>query len=315
MLKQSYRSNYQCYTTVPTRPNHGKHSSRLYDRARQDLFDTTHDHHTTTVPSITTICLLQIQANIIQVLAYLPHHDKAVLKQCLRWILLITLLLLDNLARILNVDQEMKDLKKKKQNRHHPETNEEHRLDDGDVYYHGQCTTQSLTSQQPLSERTSPMLVKRTQQQLVTPIAFFPKSTRKAYTQPSSPTTPTRESAEERKAEGGSRSSRANRVPSHGRSLSNTMIDKDMSPQKLRRVTGQREITVQNAILPIMPRPSVSSTTSRHDRKVMVNSSGLSESSESSATLSAPDQRPKMQKTVSLSTAQQYHKQVEVNIS
>ncbi|KAI8327774.1 hypothetical protein EDC96DRAFT_531346 [Choanephora cucurbitarum] len=302
MLKQSYRSNYQCYTTVPTRSNHGKHSSRLYDRARQDLFDTTHEH-ITTVPSITTICLLQIQANIIQVLAYLPHHDKAVLKQCLRWILLITLLLLDNLARILNVDQEMKDLKKKKQNRRQPETNEEHRLDD-DVYYHGQCTTQSLTSQ-PLSERTSPTLVK--QHQLVTPITFSPKSTRKAYTQPSSPT-------KEHTEEGGSRSSRVNQT-SHGRSLSNTMVDKDMSPQKLRRVTGQREITVQNGILPMMPRPSVSSTTSRHDRKVMINSSGLSESSESSATLSAPNQRPKMQKTVSLSTAQQYHKQVEVNIS
>ncbi|KAI8350855.1 hypothetical protein BD560DRAFT_409517 [Blakeslea trispora] len=352
MLKQSYRSNYHCYT-APSRTSHGKHSSHLYDRARQDTFDhsNSYEHHAT-VPSITTICLLQIQANIIQVMAYLPYHDKAVLKQCLRWVLVIGLLFLDTIARMLGVDQEMKELKKRKKQQEEDSeakaTVQPSRLaDDEYVYYHGQCTTQPSISEQPLSERTSPTLVKRTQH-LVTPgspipTSFFPKTisvhhgSRKAHTQPPSPITPTpsismevhgmlgvppSSSSEERKSIDKTthhvgRSSRASWTPSHGRSLSNTMIDRgSMSPQKLRRVTGQREITVQNAI---SPRPSISTTTTttkhHHDTKAMASSSGRSESSESSATLSAHNQRPKMQKTSSLSTAQQYHKQVEYKSS
>ncbi|KAI8086978.1 uncharacterized protein B0P05DRAFT_533161 [Gilbertella persicaria] len=252
MLKQSYNTYY--YTT-PSR-THNSHSVHLYDRARQDLFD--NDLYRDTVPSITTICLLQIQASIIQVLAYLPYSSswslQTILKQCLRWTLLIGLLLLDNIARVLNVDTEMMALRS------------------NNDYYHGQCIQESSGNPEP----SSPTLVKRTVAPASPIPTYFPKTSRKASTNPPSPITLT--AAETR--------SRASRTPGHVRSLSNTMMDK-----KLRRVTAQREITVQNAILPKANKKS---------------DSARSDSSESPV-----NDRPRMQKTMSLSTAQQYHKQVE----
>ncbi|KAI8884836.1 hypothetical protein K501DRAFT_284652 [Backusella circina FSU 941] len=101
----------------------------LYDRVRDDIFENQqqqqHHHRTVVIPSITTIALLQLQAYTIQLLTLIPQQRQQrqssgilasilrrysplnVIRQTLRWILLIGLLLLDNVARILNVESEM----------------------------------------------------------------------------------------------------------------------------------------------------------------------------------------------------------------
>ncbi|KAF7727323.1 hypothetical protein EC973_007632 [Apophysomyces ossiformis] len=108
----------------------------LYDRAKSDLF--VQNHHRAFIdgapyddtkpvyrPSITTIFLLQVQASIIQAISALPPKHAgaarrflvvALAQQVLRWALLFSLLVLDNVAHILNVEGEMADVKEKNRN-------------------------------------------------------------------------------------------------------------------------------------------------------------------------------------------------------
>ncbi|KAL9554879.1 hypothetical protein MBANPS3_002622 [Mucor bainieri] len=349
MLKQSHT----------TRSVASSKRSNLYDKVRQDLFeDSAHRHKRETVktPSITTICLLQIQAYIIQILTNLPtftvkkspHQSlsiyyliqqkklhaisslKSVLIQCVRWFLLIVLLLLDNMARVLNVEAEMTDIAAHKE--HSQEQDAEEDYDDDiystETYHHDPCANTKPINNGS-SEPSSP--TKRTLVSPSSPINsptpnFVVRKTRHSFTNAPTPTpTPTStptpaftpvattaaSATEESPVFGPART----RV-GHIRSLSNNMVDqkKPMSPQKLRRITAQREITLQNGILPIVPKKSNHTHHHHHhhtSKKPPVSSSVASRSSsESSTTTKETHDRPRMQKTMSLSTAQQYQNEL-----
>ncbi|KAL0145363.1 hypothetical protein V8B55DRAFT_1014017 [Mucor lusitanicus] len=346
MLKQSHT----------TRSIASSKRSNLYDKVRQDLFeDNAHRHKRETVktPSITTICLLQIQAYIIQILTNLPTFTikkspnqslsiyyliqqkklyaisslKSVVVQCVRWFLLIVLLLLDNMARILNVEAEMTDIAAQKE--HHPlipqEQDAEEDYDDDaystETYHHDPCANTKPINNGS-SEPSSP--TKRTLVSPCSPISsptpnFVVRKTRHSFTNAPTPT-PTPASTSVATATSGTEESPvfgpARTRVGHIRSLSNNMVDqkKPMSPQKLRRITAQREITLQNGILPIVPKKSNHTHHHHHhtSKKPPVSSSVASRSSsESSTTTKETHDRPRMQKTMSLSTAQQYQNEVK----
>ncbi|KAK4509850.1 uncharacterized protein ATC70_007154 [Mucor velutinosus] len=349
MLKQSHT----------TRSIASSKRSNLYDKVRQDLFeDNAHRHKRETVktPSITTICLLQVQAYIIQILTNLPtftikkspnqslsiyyliqqkklyaiSYLKSILIQCVRWFLLIVLLLLDNMARILNVEAEMTDITAQKERPLIPQEQDTEEDYDDDTYstetYHHDPCANTKPVNNGSSEPSSP--TKRTLVSPSSPINsptpnFVVRKTRHSFTNAPTPTpTPTPVSTsvvattatEESPVFGPART----RV-GHIRSLSNNMVDqkKPMSPQKLRRITAQREITLQNGILPIVPKKSNHAHHHHHhhhhtSKKPPVSSSVASRSSsESSSTTKETHDRPRMQKTMSLSTAQQYQNEVK----
>ncbi|KAG0174752.1 hypothetical protein DFQ28_002394 [Apophysomyces sp. BC1034] len=111
------------------------HGIVLYDRAKSDLFVQRNNHafldgppynDTKPVypPSITTIFLLQLQASIIQAISALPPRTAgaarrffvvSLAQQALRWALILGLFVLDNVAHVLNVDNEMADIKQRQQ--------------------------------------------------------------------------------------------------------------------------------------------------------------------------------------------------------
>ncbi|CAO3611414.1 unnamed protein product [Mucor fragilis] len=343
MLKQSHT----------TRSISSSKRSNLYDKVRQDLFeDSAHRHKRETVktPSITTICLLQVQAYIVQILTNLPTFTvkkspnqslsvyyliqqkklyaisslKSALVQCVRWFLLIVLLLLDNMARILNVEAEMTDIAAQKEHSSIPQEHDVEEDYDDDTYstetYHHDPCANTKPINNGSSEPSSP--TKRTLVSPSSPINsptpnFVVRKTRHSFTNASTPapvpsTTPAAAAAAASTEESPVFGPARTRV-GHIRSLSNNMVDqkKPMSPQKLRRITAQREITLQNGILPIVPKKSNHSHHHHHhhhtSKKPPVSSSVASRSSsESSTTTKETHDRPRMQKTMSLSTAQQY---------
>lgn len=282
----------------------------LYDKVRQDLFEETQQSRLRN-PSITTICLLQIQAYIVQILSTLPplrdtrtsspfqhlfKSIRSVLRDGLRWILLILLLLLDNMARLLNVEREMAlVIPQRRMDRQQPRAEEA--LSDEDEHYRSstdtyrddydlpnkntktdQCTkgNSGTTNHGGSSEPSSPN--KRSSGQYYSPMN---SPTPHIFIQPS------------RKIDfspvlGPSRVTR-NRASS---------FNTTEKPKLLRRSPGQREITVQNATLPILPKKK---------KQVVAANSSVSRSSSESST-----GRPRMQKTMSLSTAQQYQHNNEV---
>lgn len=108
----------------------------LYDQAKRDIFSSPsptvahhnplpHSHDSSSnpnnkadqdanapvhAPSVTTIVLLQVQASMIQVISKLKTQKKGittVVQVPIRWGLLFGLLVVDNVARALQVDQEM----------------------------------------------------------------------------------------------------------------------------------------------------------------------------------------------------------------
>ncbi|GAN06677.1 hypothetical protein MAM1_0132d06165 [Mucor ambiguus] len=343
MLKQSHT----------TRSVASSKRSNLYDKVRQDLFeDSAHRYKRETVktPSITTICLLQIQAYIIQILTNLPTFTikksanqslsiyyliqqkklhaisslKSVLIQCVRWFLLIVLLLLDNMARILNVEAEMTDITAQKEHPLIPQEQDVEEDYDDDIYstetYHHDPCANTKPINGGISEPSSP--TKRTLVSPSSPINsptpnFVVRKTRNSFTNAPTPTavstsvaTTAASVTEESPVFGPART----RV-GHIRSLSNNMVDqkKPMSPQKLRRITAQREITLQNGILPIVPKKSNHAHHHHHhhtSKKPPVSSSVASRSSSESSTTKETHDRPRMQKTMSLSTAQQYQNEL-----
>lgn len=283
------------------------HNSMLYDKVRQDLFEENQQTNLRT-PSITTICLLQIQAYVVQILSTLPPiRDtrtsspfqqvfmpiRSVIRNTLRWILLIMLLLLDNIARLLNVEREMAQViaprrrLSEEQRAMLPSDDEEDNYRSSTDTYRDdydlpnktktdQCTkgNSSTNHHGGISEPSSPN--KRSSGQYYSPIN---SPTPHIFIQPS------------RKIDfspilGPSRVTR-NRASS---------FNTTEKPKILRRSPGQREITVQNATLPILPKK----------KKLPPNSTVSRSSSESS------NGRPRMQKTMSLSTAQQYQHNNEV---
>ncbi|KAI8643924.1 hypothetical protein BD408DRAFT_414104 [Parasitella parasitica] len=337
MLKQSHTTTAKSTASLKR--------SNLYDKVRQDLFEDTsgrkqRDEFKT--PSITTICLLQIQAYIIQILTNLPTFTikkspnqsssiyyliqqkklhaisslKSALTQCFRWCLLIILLLLDNVARILNVEGEMAHITS--QRKHQLEAEEDYDDDtfSTETYHHDLCAN-TKPNNDGSSEPPSP-----TRRTLVSPSSpinsptpnFVVRKTRHSFTNAPLPApTPAAAVADESPVFGPSRT----RV-GHIRSLSNNMVDQKqpMSPQKLRRITAQREINMQNSILPIVPKKSNHNHDHHHhhhhhtSKKPPVSNSVASRSSsESSTIIKETHDKPRMQKTMSLSTAQQYHKE------
>lgn len=342
MLKKSHTSTRSISSTK---------RSNLYDKVRQDLFENNSNHNQREkikTPSITTICLLQIQAYIIQILTNLPTFTikkspnrslsiyyliqqkklyatsslKSILIQCLRWFLLIILLLLDNIARILNVEGEMAIITAQQDHQAIPqeqeEEEEEEDFDDDtfstETYHHDPCAN-AKPNNGGSSEPPSP--TKRT---LVSPSSpmnsptpnFVVRKTRHSFTNaPVLTSASTSTVVEESPVFGPSRT----RV-GHIRSLSNNMVDqkKPMSPQKLRRITAQREITLQNGILPIVPKKNNHNHHHHHhtSKKSPISSSVASRSSsESSTATKETHDKPRMQKTMSLSTAQQYQNEVK----
>ncbi|KAI7896124.1 uncharacterized protein EV154DRAFT_493569 [Mucor mucedo] len=293
----------------------------LYDKVRQDLFEETQQTNLRT-PSITTICLLQIQAYVVQILSTLPPiRDtrtsspfqrvfmtiRSVIRNALRWILLIMLLLLDNIARLLNVEREMAGViapsprrmeyrqVEVEQKQHQSQSQNQNQMrgmlrsDDEEDNYRSstdtyrddydlpnktktdQCTkgNSSTNHHGGISEPSSPN--KRSSGHYYSPMN---SPTPHIFIQPS------------RKMDfspvlGPSRVTR-NRASS---------FNTTEKPKLLRRSPGQREITVQNATLPILPKKK------KHAPPNSIVSRSSSESSTG---------RPRMQKTMSLSTAQQY---------
>lgn len=419
MLKQSHINGY-----------HHNHL-HLYDKVRQDLFEEREQVKIRT-PSITTICLLQIQAYIIQILANLPPINakpannnliattatlsfflvykqkrlhvitsmKSMIRQCLRWLLLVVLLVLDNIARLLNVEGEMADISASKENgsatsastngvvrrsRHHhqdyhrleledddDDEEEDGELDDyrrsstdttyRDDYYlrkkssfilnkkSDQCTSGTNVNLNNNSEPTSPSSIRRTSVTLPpspinSPTPNFVLQPRQGGSSSNSNGAAKPSSTIIAKSNNNNNGESPILAPSRvngnsnnnnnrhrTRSLSNNMIDtivnKQQQQQKLRRITGQREITVQNAILPIPTSPTTASAATSasgkgksthshhhhhhshsHKRLPHSTANSVSSSESSSTTASNNNNRPRMQKTMSLSTAQQYHQQ------
>jgi hypothetical protein len=351
--------------------------THLYDKVRRDLFEQEQDSNTRNVqiPSITTICLLQIQAYVIQMLANLPPkvnrsatptssssiyylvqqrkmHTitslRSLIRQCMRWVLLIILFLLDNVARILNVEREMSGFARQDDNkssngtvttaaaaltkrsnyeqedekddcnRSYTDTNTYH--DDYYMdhqqkkqYHHDLCANNNTGE---ISEPASPTQTVKRNNQLVSPSSPMSSPTpnfvvRQRKTSSNAPSKP----ADESPVLSPSRATRTG----HIRSLSNNMVDKANSQQKLRRVTAQREITVQSAVLPIQPKTKHHHHHHHHTHKKppiassTANSVASRSSSESSTAITVSGHeflhRPRMQKTMSLSTAQQYQQQ------
>jgi hypothetical protein len=353
----------------------------LYDKVRQDLFEERQNQpKKVRAPSITTIFLLQIQAYIVQLLFNLPPVEKSrnhnalsssqpsfflvyqlkrlhiitsirsIVRHCLRWILLAALLILDNIARVLNVEREMFEINnQKKQDQllkeekkpmnntsYHIEEDEDEEEDFiqssttedtyRDDYYlqkkssfnllHqkiDQCTNNNKrgNTNGMNSEPSSPTLQKKFNNNngyyspVHSPTPNFIRSSTNTNSHAIAATTPTTPTSSRPSSAIIQKEFSPNLNPSRAnynraRSLSNNMIDQTNKQQKLRRITGQREITVQNAILPI---PSRNSTSKKPPTKAS------SVASRSSSSESSQQIKPKMQKTQSLSTAQQYHQQ------
>lgn len=94
----------------------------LYEQVKKDIFShnelvmNNHNNHNDNIhpPSVTTTVLLQVQASMIQVISKLHGDNKkpiqSMVKLPLRWGLLVGLLVVDNVARVLHVDEEMANL-------------------------------------------------------------------------------------------------------------------------------------------------------------------------------------------------------------
>lgn len=249
----------------------------LYDKIRQDLFEDKVTHSSTErVPSITTMFLLQIQASIIHLLTQLPSKSK-----------------LATHTTTLQKPSSFSLLEQKRQD-----------IISSIQFVSFQCihwfllillfildnVARFLNVDHEMAEITN----KSYQQQKIDFGESEPSSpTKPTLVQPSSPVHSPTPNFIRKPPTADSRGVRI-------RSLSNNMVDqkKPMSPQKLRRITAQREITVQNGVLPIQQKKS---TKKPHS----ISSSG------SSSTTKETD-RPRMQKTMSLTTAQQYH-EVKLN--
>ncbi|GAA5814968.1 hypothetical protein MFLAVUS_008472 [Mucor flavus] len=262
----------------------------LYDRVRQDLFEEK-KKSSLRIPSITTICLLQIQAFMVQLLSNLPRisgdekpctlfqYFTFSTRSIARWILLSVSIILDNIARLLNVESEIRDII----------------TEDDDGYYSqksDQCTKRnsSTTNESGTSEPTTPN--KRSSgHSMVSPSSPIHSPTPNFVLYPA-PTTRSVNSP----VLAPSRVNHTNRARS---SSFNNTTDKQLG-QQLRRSPGRREITVHNAILPIQRKHHHHH---HHQSDKKANSVTSRSSSESSTG------RPRMQKTMSLSTAQQYQQQ------
>ncbi|KAI9265904.1 hypothetical protein EDC94DRAFT_604404 [Helicostylum pulchrum] len=266
----------------------------LYDKVRRDLFEEK-KKSSLRIPSITTICLLQIQAFMVQLLSNLPsisgdekpcsvyQYFTFSIRSITKWILLSVLLILDNIARLLNVESEIKDII----------------TEDDDGYYSqksDQCTKRNSsttnTNESGTSEPTAPN--KRSSgHSMVSPSSPIHSPTPNFVLYPA-PTTRSVNSP----VLAPSRVNHTNRARS---SSFNNTTDKQQGQQQLRRSPGRREITVHNAILPIQRKHHHHHHHHQSDKKA--NSVTSRSSSESSTG------KPRMQKTMSLSTAQQYQQQ------
>ncbi|CAO3657265.1 unnamed protein product [Mucor hiemalis] len=351
MLKQSHINNH-----------YDQHDHlNLYDKVRQDLFEEEQKPKQLRAPSITTIFLLQIQAYIVQILLSLPpiHNNnhrntngassnafffvviyqqqrlhvitsiRSVIRQCIRWVLLVVLLVLDNIARVLNVEGEMYELTNKQQQKEEkkPIFHEEEEAYVHDEEDYMRSSTDTYRDDYYLQKKSS---FNHGSDQC-TNTNNNKRNTSGIPSEPSSPTHP-------KKLNGGANSNYSpshsptpnfirnpstsrpsqqkelspnlnpSRVNNRARSLSNNLDGYTATKQqKLRRITGQREITLQNAILPIPSRNNYTSGKPPLHNIVKKASSVVSRSSSESISGGGGGVRPKMQKTQSLSTAQQYH--------
>ncbi|KAI9356947.1 hypothetical protein BD770DRAFT_102351 [Pilaira anomala] len=280
----------------------------LYDKVRQDLFEEK-KKTSLRIPSITTICLLQVQAFIVQMLSNLPSisderpcsmYQYAIFcsRSMTKWILLSVLFMLDNIARLLNVESELKEMI----------------IEDDDEY----CSQKTATNDQQCTNNNNTTITTATMSkpnnnntnQSGTSEGTIPnkRSNGHSMVSPSSPIhspTPNFVLYPTRPINspvlGPSRVKPTNRIRS---SSFNNTYDKQpkqqqqQQQQQLRRSPGRREITVHNATLPI----SRKLTQDKKQTDSTANSiTSRSSSSETSTT------KPRMKKTMSLTTAQQYH--------
>jgi hypothetical protein len=201
--------------------------------------------------------------------------------QCLHWFLLILMFLLDNVARFLNVEHEMAEIAAHKEKQSNVSARSSYYIQDP-YRFIDQHNKQKKPTYPSIDTSYEEPPVLKTTSTLVSPSSPVHSPT---------PNFVVRQQKDESRV----------RI----RSYSNNMVDqrKPISPQKLRRITAQREITVQNAVLPI-PRPK------------QKTHSIVSHSSSGSSTKEPQDfNRPRMQKTMSLSTAQQYHQKHHNEVS
>jgi hypothetical protein len=359
--------------------SHSHRRTYLYDKVRRDIFeqDQVSNKKKMQIPSITTICLLQSQAYIIRLLAnvsptvnrsttptssssiyYLVQLKKMhtitslklVIRQCLEWVLLVILFLLDNVARLLNVEREISGLTREEPNdaatlvrrsdydQVQDDEEEDFNQSSTDTntsrdnyymdhqqkkhYHHDPCANYD-NNNAGTSEPTSPTVKRNNANGLVSPSSPMNSPTPNFVVRRRKTPVRTCEAISLALAP-----SRATRTGDTNKRVGHTDYPATNSTQTLRRIMAQREITVQNAELPIPPKTQASSKHHHHrhhhhtHKKPTVSSSkadsvaSLSSSESSTATkeitvLSGHEflHRPRMQKTVSLSTAQQYQQQ------
>ncbi|KAI7905701.1 uncharacterized protein BX663DRAFT_500610 [Cokeromyces recurvatus] len=106
MLKNQ---GYMTTTTTTNKQQCHSNSTTVYDKVNQDLFQQNPIEKNKKIPSITTIFLLQLQAHVIKRLVELSKKKRE--RRIQHWILLILLVLLDNIARILNIENEMNKIR------------------------------------------------------------------------------------------------------------------------------------------------------------------------------------------------------------
>ncbi|CEI97842.1 hypothetical protein RMCBS344292_11967 [Rhizopus microsporus] len=263
------------------------HLSHLYDRVKSDLFDQDdlNNREDVYIPSITAMVLLQMQAYIVQSLV--KSNTRSYLHQFIHWILLFALLILDNMARLLDVEHEIANLTHKKKRGQCVDNGKKKEELQEIVTITKPCHT--IVS--PSSSITSPTPTYVRQRKVSSPSAVHQ-------------TSPVLEPSRQHNT--------SSSPMGHVRSLSNNILDKKQ--HTLRRVTGQREITVQNTIAPIQKSHKHHSH-HNHQRKTITPMSSTansvasrSSSSESSLTKESSEyhnhhhNKPKMVQTRSLTT-------------
>ncbi|KAI8879403.1 hypothetical protein K501DRAFT_276600 [Backusella circina FSU 941] len=137
----------------------------LYDRVKQDIFEEEchNNNKATIIPSITTLFLLQLQASIIKIVTMLPpkrtqdtetlfeaYAPSCLIRQSMRWLLLAGLLFLDNVARLLNVQDEMNRISRRGGNK----KKNHHELDDDDLFFGYSSTAASSVASSVSSQKT-----------------------------------------------------------------------------------------------------------------------------------------------------------------
>ncbi|CAO3597985.1 unnamed protein product [Absidia cylindrospora] len=159
----------------------------LYDQAKKDIFCNSspptsqqkqHSHHykgdqdgnaPINAPSVTTIVLLQVQASMIQVISKLKAQKKGittVVHVPIRWGLLFGLLVVDNVARALQVDQEMACLQHSDEQTicdANTVTEEDDLLDDGGSLTSTDDLSVGMSYQQPASYQKQQPVLQRSQ--------------------------------------------------------------------------------------------------------------------------------------------------------